>query len=159
VTASPEVKLLKSKNLVKLRGEAMRRFLPILICVLSFLLTACSSGGSIDKLNGKWVADATESMKLSGQSLDGNDLTMHIAEAFFSSISLDVDTKTKKMSVSLGEEKGNVPFKVLSDNGKTIVLQIENSKKLIFDFINDELIIMRDDQEPDSVVALKRAKQ
>lgn len=134
-----------------------KRLFLILTCVLSFLLAACSSG-NIDKLNGKWVADATESLRLSGETFD-NAMAEHIAMAILSTISVDIDAKSKKIAMSIGDEGADVSFNVISDNGKSITLQLDNEDKIIFDFVNDDLVIMRDDQDSSSQVALKRANQ
>lgn len=136
----------------------MSRFLLTLTCIfsLSFLLMSCFGSSNIDKLNGKWAADATESMKLSGQALD-NELVKGMAEMLFGAIKMEIDAKAKKIAIGMGSDKMEGDFRVLSDSGKTVVLQSEG--KFTFEFVNDDLVIMRDDKEPNKAVAFRRVKK
>jgi hypothetical protein len=123
-----------------------------------FLLSACSGSdsGNLGKLNGKWVADAAESIKLSGEEFMDNEFALQMAEAIFGAITLEIDVKAQKITMSLGTEKREDTFKVISDSGNTIALQSE--AKIIIEFVNDDFVIMRDEDEPDRAIAFKRAK-
>lgn len=138
----------------------MKRLLVTLICVLSLslLISACSGGGNIDKLNGKWTGDAAETMKLSGQSAD-SELELQMAEMIFGAISMTVDAKAKKIIFSMGGEKEEIDFKVFSDSGKTVVLESADQDKITFEFAGDDLVLMRDDSAPDKSMAFRRVKQ
>ena len=133
----------------------MKRFSVILPGVFSALLLLTSCSSNLDKLDGKWSADAVESMKLSGKTLNGG-AEQSMAEKIFSSITMKVDAKAKKMTVGFGEMKQEAAFTVLSDSGKTIFLENQN-KKITIEFVNDDLVTMRNDKDA-KAVAFKRVK-
>jgi hypothetical protein len=158
----------------------MKRFVFTMIGVISMLLLlmACSEGGNIDKLNGKWAGDVMESLRLfaSEQSTDnelariffGNIITTtdieyarSMAEKIFGDIttSMDFDVKAKKVVLSFGPEEREASFKVLSDSGKILTLQSADTQKYTIEFVSNDLIIMRSDAEKDKAVAFRRVNQ
>ena len=142
----------------------MKRFLAALAWAisLSLLLFACSGGGGgkqSEKLNGKWTADAEESIKLSGQTLE-NELELQMAKAILAAVNLNIDLKAQKMSFNVGDAiNEEMTFTIASEDKKSVVLQSEDEKKVTFEFINDDFVIMRDESDPDKAIALKRAAQ
>jgi hypothetical protein len=120
--------------------------MPVAMILLSLVFLVVACGGNLNKLNGKWVGDGKESMKLSGEDTGSeNEMAIKLAEAMFSAIGVEINARAKKITVSMGNNQNSDDFKVLSSRGKKISLQTQNGI-IICEFINDNLVIMGDEE-------------
>ncbi len=135
----------------------MKKRFSLLACSALLLLCACGGGsGNMDKLNGKWSADAAETAKASGVKPQ-NEFEKNMLELIYSAVGMEIDASGKKITMGFGPTAKGGPFSIVSDSGNEVVLQ-EGSNKFTIVFVNDDLVIMRDENEPEKPIAFRRVK-
>ena len=130
-----------------------------LVLAFTLALAAFSSSSNLDKANGDWTCDAKATMALHPELKEQMAGATEMAEAMFSNFALNINAKDKKMSVSMGQMSESGAFKVISDSGKSLVLQMDGENdKLHIDFTTDDAITVYSEADQNSKVAFTRKK-
>lgn len=103
----------------------MRRLLSITAVIAVLFMAGCGSS-NLDKLNGVWKLDVTETLAAMGTKEDDPAMQMakDLIAPLFGQMELIVDTKAKTLAIAGGEEPEVKSFTVVSEKGDSFVLNV-----------------------------------
>ena len=129
-----------------------------LLLTFTLALAACGSGSNLDKANGDWTCDAKATIELLPAEMKAQlAAAPGMAEAMFSAFKMNVDSKGKKLSVTMGPATETGDFTVVSDSGKSLVLNMKDDE-LHIDFTTDDSITVYSKKDANSKIVFARKK-
>ena len=130
-----------------------------LLLTFALALAACGSSSNLDKASGDWVCDAKATLALHPDLQAQTAGAPEMAEALFSAFKMNINAKDKKMSVTMGQVSESGAFTVVSDSGKSLVLEMDKDKdKLHIDFTTDDSITVYSESDANSKIVFARKK-